>query len=113
MTMISENELIAQITVLERRVLLMWIDEGLVKPQGDAGSYQFDDLDRSRVALACDLHYRMGLEHASLPIILSLIDQLHDARHCLRALSRAVAEQPEHIQSDIAGRVGRPSTRQP
>ena len=89
--MIRETELIAQFTVLERRVLTTWIEEGVIAPERDDEGYMFDQVDESRVALACDLHYRMGLEHASLPIILSLIDQLHDARHHLRALTRAVA----------------------
>ena len=51
-------------------------------------------LQHHHTSLACDLHYRMGLEHASLPVILSLIDQLSDARHhhglFLNPYSRAV-----------------------
>jgi len=74
-------------------------------PQRDEQGYLFDRLDRTRVALACDLHYRMGLDHASLPVILSLIDQLHDARHHLRVLARAVAEQPEAVQHEITRRM--------
>lgn len=103
--MIRESELITQCIVLERHVLLTWIDEGLIAPHRDDEGYLFDRLDQSRVALACDLHYRMRLEHASLPIILSLLDQLHDARHHLRAMTRAVAEQPDDVQHDIARRV--------
>ena len=99
--MVRENELIAQYTYLERQVLLTWIEEGVITPNRDQDGYLFDQVDESRVALACDLHYRMGLEHASLPIILSLIDQLHDARHHLRALTRAVAEQPETVRQEI------------
>jgi chaperone modulatory protein CbpM len=92
--MIRETELIAQFTYLERQVLLTWIEEGVIAPHRDEEGYLFDRVDESRVALACDLHYRMGLEHASLPVILSLLDQLHDARHHLRTLTRAVVEQP-------------------
>jgi chaperone modulatory protein CbpM len=103
--MIRETELIAQFRYLERQVLLTWIEEGVIAPHRDDEGYLFDQIDESRVALACDLHYRMGLEHASLPVILSLIDQLHDARHHLRALTRAVAEQPEAIQQEITRRV--------
>jgi len=103
--MIRETELIAQFRYLERQVLLTWIDEGVIAPHRDDQGYLFDQIDESRVALACDLHYRMGLDHASLPVILSLIDQLHDARHHLRALTRAVAEQPESIQQEITRRV--------
>ena len=103
--MIRERELIAQFTCLEQRVLLTWIEEGVIAPHRDDAGYLFDRIDQARVALACDLHYRMGLEHASLPVILSLIDQLHDARNHLRALTRAVAEQPDPVQRDITFRI--------
>jgi chaperone modulatory protein CbpM len=103
--MIRETELIAQFRVLERRVLLTWIEEGMIAPHRDEQGYLFDRVDESRVALACDLHYRMGLDHASLPVILALIDQLHDARHHLRALTRAVAEQPETVRQEITRRM--------
>ena len=104
--MIRESELITHFTYLERQVLLTWIEDGVVAPQRDDEGYLFDAIDEARVALACDLHYRMGLEHASLPVILSLIDQLHDARHHLRALTRAVSEQPDTVQQAITRRVG-------
>jgi chaperone modulatory protein CbpM len=103
--MIRENDLIAQFAVLEHHVLITWIEEGVVAPHRDAEGYLFDRIDEARVALACDLHYRMGLDHASLPVILSLIDQLHDARHHLRALTRAVAEQPETVRDEITRRI--------
>jgi chaperone modulatory protein CbpM len=103
--MIRETELIAQFTVLERQVLMTWIDEGIIEPERDDEGYLFDAVDESRVALACDLHYRMGLEHASLPIILSLIDQLHEARRHLRTLTRALAEQPEPVRQEISLRI--------
>jgi chaperone modulatory protein CbpM len=105
--MIRETELIAQFTCLERQVLLTWIEEGVIAPHRDEAGYLFDRIDESRVALACDLHYRMGLEHASLPVILSLIDQLHDARHHLRRLTRAVAEQPDAVRQEITQRIAR------
>ena len=104
--MIRETELIAQFTYLERQVLVTWIEEGVIAPHRDEQGYLFDQVDESRVALCCDLHYRMGLEHASLPVILSLIDQLHDARHHLRRLTRAVAEQPQTVQQEITRRLG-------
>ena len=64
--MIGETELIAQFTYLERQVLLTWIEEGVIAPHRDEEGYLFDQVDKSRVALACDLHYRMGLDHPSL-----------------------------------------------
>lgn len=99
--MIRETELIAQFTCLERHVLIAWIDDGVITPHRDEQGYLFDRIDESRVALACDLHYRMGLDHASLPVILSLIDQLHDVRYHLRSLTRAVASQPDTVRLEI------------
>jgi chaperone modulatory protein CbpM len=99
--MIRETELMAQFTVLRREVLLTWIEEGVIAPHRDDQGYLFDRIDESRIALCCDLHYRMGLDHMSLPFILSLVDQLHDARHHLRKLARAVAEQPDAVQQGI------------
>ncbi|MGE0022864.1 MAG: MerR family transcriptional regulator [Hyphomicrobium sp.] len=105
--MIREADLIRQFTGLEQHVLVTWIEEGVIAPHRDEAGYLFDRIDQARVALACDLHYRMGLEHASLPVILSLIDQLHDARRHLKALTRAVAEQPDHVRHEITIHVAR------
>jgi chaperone modulatory protein CbpM len=105
--MIREDDIIAQFTRLERRVLLIWIEDGVIAPHRDETGYLFDRIDQARVALACDLHYRMGLEHASLPVILSLIDQLHDTRHHLKALTRAVSEQPDTVQQAITHIISR------
>jgi chaperone modulatory protein CbpM len=110
--MIRERELIAQFTCLEHQVLMTWIEEGVIAPHHDQDGYLFDPIDESRVALACDLHYRMGLDHPSLPVILSLIDQLHDARHQLRTLTRAVAEQPDAVQQEITRRLAGDRTPQ-
>lgn len=110
--MIRENQLIARYTYLERQVLITWIEEGVITPHSDAEGYLFDQVDESRVALACDLHYRMGLDHESLPVILSLIDQLHDARRHLRALTRAVCEQSDEVRQAISRHMTGESTSQ-
>jgi len=103
--MIRESQLYARFSCLDRQVLLAWVEEGVVEPRSDNDELVFDPADEARVALACDLHYRMGLDHASLPIILSLIDQLHDVRHHLRTITRAVAEQPDEIRDLIRRRI--------
>ena len=102
--MISEQQLIARMKCLEASVLRRWIELGLVTPHREADAFVFDDVDEARIALVCDLHYRMGLEHESLPVILSLVDQLHRTRHSLRAISSAVAEQPDEVRIAITTR---------
>lgn len=102
--MISEQQLIARMKCLEASVLRRWIELGLVTPHREADAFVFDDVDEARIALVCDLHYRMGLEHESLPVILSLVDQLHRTRHSLRAIASAVSEQPDEVRVAIATR---------
>lgn len=102
--MISERELCERMGCLDLEVLHRWIELGLVAPRRDAGGLVFDDVDEARVALVCDLHYRMGLDHESLPVILSLVDQLHQTRHSLRAITAAVSEQPDEVRVAITTR---------
>ena len=102
--MISEQHLVERIERLQIDVLRRWVDLGLVEPHGDASNHQFDDVDEARVALACDLHYGMGCDHESLPVILSLLDQLHQTRHSLRAITRAVSEQPHEVRVAVTVR---------
>lgn len=103
--MISEQELVARFKALDIDCLHHWIELGLIQPHREAGGgYVFDEVDEARVALVCDLHYSMGLEHESLPVILSLIDQLHHTRHSLRAIATAVSEQPDEIRVQITSR---------
>src|SRR5262245_50614265 len=105
--MIKEAELIAVTRRLEVRVLHEWIDMGLVTPQRGAAGYLFDEMDVARVNLVCDLCFDLGVGEESLPIILSLIDQLHRTRHSLKALASAIESQPEAVKSEITGKARR------
>jgi chaperone modulatory protein CbpM len=102
--MIDERQLCALFDGLTLDTLHEWIDLGLVEPKRGSGNLQFDDADEARVALIFDLHHRMGLHRESLPIVLSLIDQLHGTRHSLRALTMAVTEQPDEVRIAITSR---------
>jgi chaperone modulatory protein CbpM len=103
--MIGERDLLAMIERLEADALRHWIELGWITPEpGDAG-YTFDDPDVARVRLICDLCYDLEVGEESLPIILSLIDQLHDARRTLRAFASVVDEQPDEIRTRIAARL--------
>jgi chaperone modulatory protein CbpM len=102
--MINESELIAAIGRLEASLLHEWIETGLLSPHRSDAGYLFDEADVARVHLVCDLRFDMGLGEESLPVILHLIDQLHGTRHTLKALSAAVAEQPDEIRITITAR---------
>lgn len=100
--MIGEKELVGMIDSLEADALQRWIDHGWVLPQRHDDRVRFDELDVARVRLICELHYELRIEEDSMSVVLSLMDQLYQARRSLRLLMSAVEAQPEEIRARIA-----------
>lgn len=71
-----------------------WIGRGWVLPQGEKPDWSFAEIDVARIRLLRDLHHTMGVETESLPLVLSLLDQLYDLRYALDALLDATATLP-------------------
>ena len=107
--MIGEQELIDQIATLEAGALSRWIERGWVVPAVGIEGYAFADVDVARVRLICDLSHDMDIDEDALPIILSLVDQLHDARHLLRVLGIAISALPKEARDLIAARLNHPT----
>lgn len=103
--MISMNELVQAIALLEAEALQRWIDNGWVLPDGDDDDRRFDASDVARVHLICELHYELQIEEDSLSVVLSLLDQLYATRRSLQTLVSAVAAQPEDVRSRIAAMI--------
>ena len=103
--MMREQDLVDAIDALQSDVLRRWVELGWIVPaeRAEAGG-QFDEADVARVRLICDLVYDLEVGEESVPVILSLLDQLHDARRTLRALATAMDELPEEIRRQCAMR---------
>lgn len=99
--MMAIDDLLATISTLQRNDLERWISEELVSPQQDAGSLLFSDMECARVRLICTLTYELEIDSGTLPVVLSLLDQLYDTRQRLLSLTRAVAAQNKTIQAAI------------
>ena len=82
---------------LQRSDLERWISEELVAPQQDAGSLSFSEMECARVRLICTLTYELDIDGDTLPVVMSLLDQLYDTRQRLLSLTRAVAVQDKTI----------------
>ena len=98
----TESELINAMAQLSREVLARWIDLGWVRPEMAGGTPQFDASDVARVRLICELHYELRIEEDSLPVMLSLLDQLYSVRRSMQTLLSAIEAQPEDVRSSIA-----------
>ncbi len=99
--MMGVDDLVAAISSLQRGDLEAWIHEQLVVPQHEAGTLLFTDMECARVRLICTLHYELEIDAGTLPVVLSLIDQLYDTRRRLLSLTAAVAAQEKNVQAAI------------
>lgn len=99
--MIDADGLIASISGLQPDDLKAWIDAELVVPQQDAATARFNDMECARIRLICTLYYDLDIAADTLPLVLSLIDQLYDSRRRFLSLASAVAQQDPTVRNVI------------
>jgi chaperone modulatory protein CbpM len=100
--MIGFDSLLHEIGALEAAELTAWIDSGWVRPEGEPGAWLFREVDVARIRLIVDIRRDLAIEADSVPVVLSLVDQLYGLRRELSALCGAVAAQPEATRQAIA-----------
>ena len=86
--------------------LTAWVQRGWVHPEDADSDPNFDDIDIARVRLIHDLRNAMRIEDETIPVILSLLDQVYDLRAGLRAVLRAVDAQPPSVRQAILSAIG-------
>ncbi len=99
--MLNERDVVARVARVELRELRLWVREGWIKPAEGENGPVFDDLDVARIRLVCDLRKEMALPTDSMPVILSLLDQLHGTRRELRDLAAAIEAQSPEVRRAI------------
>lgn len=90
--MIVFNEVIKQVEGINAEQLEYFIENHWVEPHGQRGNYYFAEIDVARVRLIRELRYQLLVEEDTLPLILSLLDQLYSTRRQLKALLRKMRE---------------------
>ena len=95
------EEVISLVPGLSRSDLERWIHAALVEAERDDGGPVLSEIQFARVRLICTLHYDMDVEEETLPVVLDLLDQLHDTRDRLHTLSQAVLAQDEAVKAAV------------
>lgn len=104
---LDERAVVARIERLSLRELRLWVREGWVRPaQGERGAL-FDELDVARLRLLCDFRKEMAVPQNMMPMVLSLIDNLHQTRRDLMLLAAALDEQPTQLRQTVLAAVKR------
>lgn len=88
--------------------LALWIERRWVRAERTPeGAWRLTEMDVARVGLLVELRVTLDVTEDLIPMVLSLIDQLYDARRTVRALLSALDEQPAGIRAAVLAAAGR------
>jgi len=100
--MIRFEAVVAQFPELAEPELADWIARGWVQPEGATrADWVFAEIDVARVRLICDLRLRMEIDEEALTLVLPLLDQIYGLRGALRAMLRALDDQPPEVRAAV------------
>lgn len=99
--MMTFDEVLARLDVLQSADLTLWIEQNWVLPLREGDAFHFTDMDFARVRFLCDMRYDLEIAEDIMPVVLSLLDQVHDLRRQLKSLASAVEAQPEEVRASI------------
>ncbi len=86
-TLLSVCAIVPGLTEAELR---RWLDQDFVRPDRHGGEPSFREIDIARVRLIRELHAELEVEEPTLPLVLSLLDQLYATRRQLRLVLEAL-----------------------
>lgn len=105
--MITLERLIAMFAGLQRPEVERWIGEDWLRPERRGAELLFDEIDVARVRLLLELRDELHVEEESLPLVLSLMDQLYAARRRMRLLCEAIEEAGDELQEAVVAELRR------
>ncbi len=103
--MLGERELLAIVSEASEAELRLSLAAGWIVPARQEGEMRFDETDAARLRLIHELRRDLGLDDEALPVVLSLIDQLHEIRFRFDCLAKAIAEEPEDVRERLLSKL--------
>ncbi len=100
--MITLQTVCASIPGLTEAELRRWLDQDWIRPDRLGGEPSFRDIDMARARLIAELHLALEVEEPTVPLVLSLLDQLYATRRQLRLVLDAL-EPP--VRAEVAERL--------
>ena len=98
--MLSERDIVARVQHVTIMRLRVWVSQGWIRPADQEGQ-GFSEADLARAALIRDLEDELGFAEEEVPVLLSLIDQIHGLRSELRGLLEALDGLPQDVRATV------------
>lgn len=101
--MITLEEVAGRFPGLAPQEVVLWIERRWLRAEraADGGTWLLTEVDVARLSLLVELRVTLDLDEEAMPVVLSLLDQLYDARRALRCLVAALEEQPEAMRRAV------------
>ncbi len=103
--MITIETLCIRLGVVDPAEVEDWVARAWVRPDGTRGHYLFHPIDEARARLIQELRHELHVGDESLPLVLSLLDQLYAARRHLRRIHDAITSNADPALRDELGRL--------
>src|SRR4051794_39092382 len=81
--------------------ITLWIERRRLRAELGPGGWTFTEMDVARVRLLAELRVTLEVTEEAMPLVLSLLDQLYDARRTVKALLAALEAQPEPVRAAV------------
>ena len=104
--MITFEEVLARVQPLKPEELELWIERQWVLPERQDGETRFAEIDLARIRLIHDFRHTMGIATETLPVVLSLIDQIYTMRRQMRGLMNAIDSLPPETRQSLIASLG-------
>lgn len=107
--MIAIAAVVARVQGVDVRTLEVWVSRQWVRPRREGGTWLFEEIDVARVRLILELRDDLDVDEAAMPVVLSLLDQVHGAQaQVRRVLSALEAAGLDGRVADVLGRLRPP-----
>ncbi|MGI9503267.1 MAG: chaperone modulator CbpM [Geminicoccaceae bacterium] len=96
------SEVVTLVGQIEQTELVGWVEQGWVAPsRAEAPEPVFSELDIARIRMICDLRRDLVVEEETMPLVLSLLDQVYGLRRQVTVLTAAIQKQPASVRDAI------------
>jgi chaperone modulatory protein CbpM len=103
------TSVVALFADLPEAELTSWVARGWVQPEpydpdrgdADVGAWEFHEIDVARVRLIHDLRRSMEIGEETMPLVLSLLDQIYTLRGTMRDLVHALEAPPAEVRTSV------------
>ena len=103
--MMTISTLVQRFQGLDPATVELWVAQEWVRPRREAGTPMFEEIDVARVQLILELKRDMEIGEAAMPVVLSLLDELHLTRARMRRLCAALEEAGEMPARQVVERL--------